>query len=411
MRRPRSVLRLLALSQLSATLACSCASAPTSTPPVTGEQGDAGAATAPKVAADDPTRFVSTGKLSQARFGHTATLLPDGRVVVVGGETTAAPALAIQAFDPATGEWTTLADLPSKRENHTTTLLADGRLLVVGGGKSSEIGAPAGAEVLDTTLLVDPLAGSVTGGPGLHAARSHHTATRLADGRVVVIGGATNTHGYQSDFGDALGTVEIFDPKTNAWTDAASVKERRFLHTASVLGSGHLVVLGGSDETERELPVVESFDPTTGAWTTSPSLAESRVFHATAQLDDGSIFVTTGKLANKRFLGTSEILDPSGGAWSAAPDLKTSRTAAALAKLASGRLLLAGGLHGSLAGFEALDEAHIYDPTTRTWSAISAMKSKRRYHSSTTLQDGRVLLCGGVGSDDEPLATCELAVP
>lgn len=173
--------------------------------------------------------------------------------------------------------------------------------------------------------------------------------------------------------------------------------------TATLLGTNRIAVVGGSDETERELPTIEIFDPAGGAWVEGPKLLLSRVFHVAAELSDGSVFVAAGKLSNKRFLETTERLDANGETWVAGPDLADSRTAPAMAPLASGRLLLAGGLHGSTAGFKGLSDASIYDPNTGKWSVIGSMKGPRYYHSATTLADGRVLMCGGLGASGKRL--------
>src|SRR5262245_59470135 len=104
MRRTPSFLRLLAFSPFSVVLACSSGSESPPAPPAATTPPDEAVGDDPL----DPTKFVAADKLSKARYGHTATLLADGRVLVVGGETTTSPALPVEVFDEAASAWTTI---------------------------------------------------------------------------------------------------------------------------------------------------------------------------------------------------------------------------------------------------------------------------------------------------------------
>lgn len=359
----------------------------------------------------DPTTFVATGSLATARTNHTATLLADGRVLVAGGEDyDYAPLASMEAFDRATGSFAKLADLIEPRSNHTATLLADGRVLVVGGGRTNSIGGPAGEDVLATTELVDPVSSSVQPGAPLAFPRSHHTATILADGRVLVVGGASDGHVSSPSFGDALGSVEIYDPTAGTWREVSLLTTPRFLHTATLLGDGRVLVAGGSNANEEQILSTEVFDPATEVWAPGPSLAEARVFHAAAPLPDGGALVVAGKLANIKFLATSERLTPSANSFDASAVLPESRTGLTLSVLSSGRLLATAGLHGSTAGFNLLADAYVFDPDADVWSPIGALATARVLHTSTTLPTGEVLVVGGLGSG-AVLDSAELAIP
>ena len=353
----------------------------------------------------DPTAFRLTGSLAVARDTHTATRLLDGRVLVVGGESTSGAMLAsIEIFDPSSETWSSGGSLPVPICNHTATLLADGRVLVAGGGPSNSVGGPAPSGIEASAWLYDPAAGAVSAAASMADARSAHTATLLPDGRVLVVGGATNA--ASGVHGRALDGAEIYDPAADAWTAVAPLAVRRFLHTA--------VPSREAASSSRGLtrPSASSWIPRSWTWrrtwSAGPPIAESRVFHVAAPLPSGGALIAAGKLANIRFLETVERLDASLAEWRSAPPLPESRTAPALAVLSNGRVFLCGGLHGSTSGFYHLDDAQIYDEPTDAWTALEPMNVARVLHTATPLDDGRVLIVGGLGSSGA-LASVELA--
>jgi hypothetical protein len=392
-----------------------CGSSPSAAADAGVLAADDGSRTEPDagMAAEDPTGFRDTAPLAVARFAHTAIALPDGRVVVIGGETDGAPALAIEVFDPSTETFAELAVLPAPRENHTATLLADGRVLIAGGGDANAVGGPAGTGLVAAVSILDPATGALEDVAPLRVPRSHHTATRLPSGEVAVIGGAIASSAV-GEFGDATSSVEIYDPASGTWRDGPDLPTRRFLHTASLLAGGAIAIVGGSDETEREIVDVDLLDADlldggAAAWMPGPELGTSRVFHAALELASGELLVAAGKLANIAFLETSEILSPDATSWAPGPSLPESRTGSTLTLLPSSRALSIGGLHGSRSGFRTLADAHLFDPEVRAWTEIGGLGAARVLHSAAVLPGGRVLVCGGLGASGSALATCEIA--
>jgi Galactose oxidase, central domain len=180
-----------------------------------------------------PFQFEETGSLATARDDHTATLLPNGKVLVAGGSNNNGVNFAsAELYDPATGTWTKTGSLTAGRTRHTATLLPNGKVLVAGG--YDVFGNPfASAE------LYDPASGTWTETGSLATRRSLHTATLLPNGKVLVAGG----YGL---FGDHyLTSAELYDPASGTWTATGSLNMARYNHTATLLPNGKVLVAGG----------------------------------------------------------------------------------------------------------------------------------------------------------------------
>jgi len=174
------------------------------------------------------------GVLTDARGSHTATLLPSGQVLVVGGDPCAdgCRLASAELFDPATNQWSPRASLTDARESHTATLLPSGQILVVGGMNAT--GAP-----LASAELFDPATNQWTSRASLTDARGFHTATRLLSGQVLVVGGGER-------FTGTLASAELFEPAANKWTKLATgLTDARGSHTATLLQNGQVLVVGG----------------------------------------------------------------------------------------------------------------------------------------------------------------------
>jgi len=210
-------------------------------------------------------RFSPTGSMAEGRYSATATLLSDGRVLVVGGLVDATPRLSsAEIYDPATGTFSPTGSMPDARLLSSATLLADGRVLISGGQLIN------GNSMTDVTfaLLYEPQTGHFIQTGALAQPRDTATATRLEDGRVLVAGGFT----YPSDQpasakGSAIVSVssaEIFDPNTGKFTDAGSMTTARAGHTATLLLDGRVLMAGGIDmtmTTADELGSAELYQP------------------------------------------------------------------------------------------------------------------------------------------------------
>ncbi len=181
--------------------------------------------------------------------GQSTTLLPDGRVLVLGGQGAQGPTGAVALFDPRTGATTALPPLQQARAWHTATVLPDGTVLVFGGVTAS--GQPTA-----TAEVIDPVAGTVTAsGPLGLAARADHTATLLTDGRVLLAGG-------EGAAGAPAVSAELWDTATGAVTRALGVASDRMHHTALLMPDGSVVLSGGTTRAGAALSTTERLDPT-----------------------------------------------------------------------------------------------------------------------------------------------------
>jgi N-acetylneuraminic acid mutarotase len=260
--------------------------------------------------------WTATGNMVTAHGrGSTATLLPDGKVLVAGGDGGSGATATAELYDPANGTWTTTGSMVTPRFGHTATLLADGNVLVAGG-----VGYP----VLASAELYHPDSGTWTATGSMarprvgHTTAPGHTATLLSDGRVLVVGG---------NGGSAAAVpridAELYDPATGTWTATRSMVTPRFEgQTATLLLDGRVLVAGGSDfqvmpggELGRitALASAELFEPATGSWTATASMGKPREGQTAMLLPDGTVLVVGGSNYNPAGYLTVELYDSGTG--------------------------------------------------------------------------------------------------
>ncbi len=241
-------------------------------------------------------------------------------------------------------------------------------------------------------VLAAPVArGTVQATTGSMAApRSEHTATFLGTGKVLVAGG-TNA-------GGRLATAELFDPATGAFTAAAPMPEARNGHTATLLPNGKVLVAGGSDASGA-LATCRLYDPRTGAWAATGSMATARREHTATLLQGGKVLVAGGQNGTPpgyTALSSAELYDPATGTWGATGALGSARAGHAAALLEDGTVLVAGG-QTRWFPLPALytATANVYEPGTGTWSATGSMGTARRSFTLTRIPGGLVVAAGG----------------
>jgi hypothetical protein len=321
-------------------------------------------------------------------------------VVVIGGETASGlPTDSVERFDPETETWSELPDLPEARSNHTATLLDDGRLLIVGGARSNQNGAPSPEGVLDTALLYDLNEGAVDELP-LAGPRGGHHAFLLADGDVWIAGGSNDEVGSECtgvpgcQYAKGIATVERFDVEAQAWSVEPELAGPRILFGSARLADGAPLLVGGASDT-ASLDRVERFDLATGRFVVASSLSFARFRPTVVALGDGRVLAAAGKIANVGPIGVTELYDPSRDTWTEGPEIGAPRTGPAAVTLQSGNALVVGGFDQTTG--DLLDELLVFDAETDAWIALTPLVEPRALPTATTLKDGRVLIVGGIG--------------
>jgi len=336
-----------------------------------------------------PFQWEYTGSLKTARFHHTATLLPDGRVLVVGGEQgRGSPLASAELYDPATGTFSDTSSLSTARDGHTATLLPNGLVLVAGGRRTHPGGSLASAE------LYDPATGTWSPTGSMNEGRVFHTATLLPSGLVLVAGGRQT--------GIPLASAELYDPVTGTWSPTGSFDTGRVFHTANLLANGKLLIAGGQDSAFTELASAQLYNPATGIWSTTGSLNIARFDHTGTLLSNGMVLVAGG---NPNELDSAELYDPATGTWSVTGALNERRADDVDTLLPNGLALVVGGT--SLDP----DTCELYDPATGTWSFTGSLNTMRKDHALTVLPNGMILVTGGGRTNSIPIASAELYDP
>ncbi|HZH14862.1 MAG TPA: kelch repeat-containing protein, partial [Archangium sp.] len=252
-----------------------------------------------------------TGAMATSRYNHTATLLPSGKVLVTGGSRRSNPGLgdfldSAEVYDPATGTWSPAGALAMARFRHTATLLPSGKVLVTGGDGP-------GVEALASAEVYDPATGTWSPTAALASARRAHTATLFPDGKVLVAGG----HGPSGP----LASAEVYGPALGAWSPTGALAKARSVHTATLLPSGKVLVTGGTGPLDSPavyapLASAEVYDPATGTWSLTGSMTTSRSGHTATLLPSGKVLVTGGHDPDYWPLASAEVYDPATGTWS-----------------------------------------------------------------------------------------------
>src|SRR5215471_6556425 len=350
--------------------------------------------------------FAETGRMHSSRSGHTATLLKDGRVLIVGGGGDD----TVELFDPTSAAFSFTGSLVTSRSRASATLLSDGRVLIAGG-----LGLTAGPDgflpLLDTAEIYDPSTGKFSATGNMQQARWNHVATLLNDGRVLITGGRK---GHIC----STASAELFDPTTGTFSSVGFMLSDRVGHTATLLATGEVLVVGGwngcapdsSDDPPWDPLFAELFEPTSKSFRGSGNMSTTRTGHSAVRLPDGKVFVLGGiptvqnlheQPPNPSY---AELYDPTTHTFSPVADITILQAGYTATLLNSGIVLVVGGTN---AAGKALADVQLLNPTSAALSSAGSLSHARVGHTATLLRDGRILVTGGTDSDGRALASAE----
>lgn len=335
----------------------------------------------------------ATGSISESVSRLTTTVLKNGLVLRVGGKGSGNASAVCQLYNTSTGVWSSTGSLTTARFGHTATLLANGKVLIAGGANSSFTG-------LTACELYDPTTGGCVATGSLSANRVGHTSTLLPNGNVLVTGGRAN-----DSSGTTYATCLVYNPTTGLWSSTNSFLSNvaRSGHCAVLLATGKVLVAGGLDGSASSLSSAILYDYASGTWSSTGSMLIPHYLFSMVVLSNGAALAMDG-WSSGSFTTACDIYDASTGLWSSTTGTSPNNHAAGVnttvcplaVLLPNGKVLLAGGLQSSPFN-SASSVCELYTPLSLEWKTLSGTTSQ----VGVTNSSGTVTL-----SLSTPVGTC-----
>lgn len=337
--------------------AIACSSPPDETPTPTVDSSSPTPDTTPTVEVQ-PTatslpasRWESIAPMNVGRTSYSATLLKDGRVMVVGGLGSEGVLRSVEIYDPESDTWTLTRDTIHPRRDSVLETLSDGRVVVAGG---LDLGTVSTAEIFN------PETETWTELPSMNIGREAAMAVALGDGRLLVFGGGNGvTGGESSQF--EVRSAEIFDPELNEWKLIDPIAQAEMSWEGWVkLGDGRILLAGG--DFARPNRFVQVFDPATDSWTVESGLDGPIGGGAAVLLPNGDVLLSGGGF--RCCLTGSLVYDTDSGEWSSGPEMLVKRGGHIGFNLPDGRIVFLFGLNPDFPFDPLYRSGEILDPET-----------------------------------------------
>jgi Galactose oxidase, central domain len=326
--------------------------------------------------------------MTTARAEHTATPLPDGKVLIAGGAVWAvshgfSATASAELYDPSAGSFSPTGDMNTARGEHVAALLADGRVLLAGGLSDFK-----NYTYFVSAEIYDPATGTFTPTGNMVSSGRVASAVLLPDGRILI--------------GQDGNSAEIYDPAAGTFTltgayGSATVE----VDTAMLLPNGTVLVVGCAANCSVGMTAL--FDPKTDRFNpTGSRQAWSTVSNGTV-LTDGTVLFVEGN--DSALPDDVEIYDPTAGAFTHIGHTHDVHEFSTATRLPDGSVLIAGG---QLAGGNGNPAVELYAPATRTFTSVTNLSTGRHNHTATLLPNGAVLVAGGYSVWPYPTPSAEI---
>lgn len=320
--------------------------------------------------------WVTDVSLKTARWNHTATLLPNGKVLIAGGEIFNDNTNGFfkgtnnaELYNPVTGASTLTAPMNDAHWLGSATLLTNGLVLVAGGRNN-------GGSVVASAELYDPTNGTWTPTGSLHQPRASFSSALLPNGKLLVVAG-------QNDGAVDQSSAELYDPVSGTWATTTSPGYATDTGAAVLLPNGKVLFCGGGDGGGGSLTNAVLYNPANETWTNTAPMHFARGGHAAILLTNGQVLVVGGA-----FGSSAELYNPTTGSWTVTVPMNNERSFPSAALLTNGQVLVIGGNPGQT-------DTELYNPADNTWTLAASLHVGRVYNTATALGDGQVVVTGG----------------
>jgi len=361
---------------------------------------------------------VETLAMTSPRADAASIRLGDGRVLICGGTVNAnvgGVLASAELYDPGSHRFVATGSMTVARQGHTITMLRDGRVLITGGARNIGFRSE-----LSSAEIYDPATGTFSATGSMTTPREGHTATMLRDGRVLIVGGSDN--GIH-----ALDSAEIYDPARGAFSATGHLNQPRVAQVAALLHSSKVLIAGGG---RGGMPggyisydTAELYDPATGRFATMRARMKfDRVGAAAVLLNDSRVLIVGGKsgrivtgrhpnLRSLTPLSSAEIYDPESSSFIRTSDMSATHFLPTATLLDNGQVLVVGGW--TMQGFTVVGmrDADVYQPETNRFVRVGPTNVARLENTATLLNDGEVLIAGGIDGKSLVTASVEFYSP